>query len=69
MLELQPREMAEAPVGARSLLPVDLICTVCGYGAAARRAPVLCPMCRNDAWEPAPWRPFTGWHDDAGFDD
>jgi len=68
MLELQSREIVEAPADAGSSLPVELICTVCGYGAVTRRSAVLCPMCGNDAWEPAPWRPFTGWHDDADFD-
>ena len=40
-------------------LPVDLVCTECGYGVAAPRVPDSCPMCQNDAWEPAAWRPFA----------
>src|SRR5581483_571394 len=47
MLELQSREIVEAPADAGSSLPVDLICTVCGYGAITRRSAVLCPMCGN----------------------
>jgi rubrerythrin len=68
VLELIPRQTADPAANALSSLPVDLICTVCGYGAVARRAPVSCPMCRNDEWEPAAWRPFTGWHDEEGFE-
>jgi rubrerythrin len=59
VVELQVREDVEAAVVTRVFLPVDLVCTVCGYGAVARRGPLSCPMCRSDSWEPAAWRPFT----------
>jgi hypothetical protein len=40
-------------------LPVDLVCSSCGYGVAAPHVPGSCPMCRNDVWEPAAWQPFA----------
>jgi rubrerythrin len=66
VVELQLSKDATAPVDARAFLPVELVCTVCGYGAVARRAPLSCPMCRSDAWEPAAWRPFTARYDLEG---
>jgi rubrerythrin len=66
VLELQLTEEAESAAGAGAFLPVDLVCTVCGYGAVARAAPLSCPMCRNETWEPAAWRPFAAWLDREG---
>ena len=40
-------------------LPVDLVCSACGYGVAAPHVPGSCPMCRSDAWVPAAWQPFA----------
>ena len=38
----------------------DLWCRECGYGAAAWRAPLACPMCRAQAWERRPSRVTRG---------
>ena len=34
-------------------------CVECGYGIVVHDALPECPMCHGEAWEPAPWRPFT----------
>jgi rubrerythrin len=34
-------------------------CSECGYGVTIVRALPICPMCGGDAWEQAPWSPFT----------
>lgn len=49
------------PPPARQL---ELRCSVCGYGAVVSAAPEVCPMCRQSAWDYAPWRPFTGLVDE-----
>jgi hypothetical protein len=45
--------------GARLLGKAPLRCAECGYEIRSYRALPPCPMCREVAWEPAPWRPFT----------
>ena len=59
MIELSITDEAQADSALTAFLPVDLVCTVCGYGVAARRIPPSCPMCRNEQWEPAAWQPFA----------
>jgi rubrerythrin len=34
-------------------------CAECGYGVTVYRELPRCPMCSGDAWEQAPWSPFT----------
>jgi rubrerythrin len=43
---------------ARPTPTLELACGSCGYGVIVRRAPAVCPMCGEHAWEPPLWRPF-----------
>lgn len=51
-----------------ALAPVkaELRCAECGYGIVASDVPEACPMCQAAAWEPVPWRPFSGLADFVG---
>jgi hypothetical protein len=33
-------------------------CPTCRYGIVISRALPVCPMCRGEVWESAPWSPF-----------
>jgi hypothetical protein len=33
-------------------------CPKCRYGIVISRALPVCPMCRGEVWESAPWSPF-----------
>jgi rubrerythrin len=47
-------------VQERHVLPrSEFHCISCGYGISVVAPPEECPMCRNNLWEPSPWRPFT----------
>ena len=37
----------------------ELRCSDCGYGIVSPGPLPTCPMCRGQAWEESPWRPFT----------
>jgi rubrerythrin len=50
----------EPDSGPLPLGKAPLRCAECGYEIRSYRVPPPCPMCRELAWEPAPWRPFTG---------
>ena len=39
-----------APVSAAGEPPIDLVCSVCGYGVSTRSVPLRCPMCGSFAW-------------------
>jgi rubrerythrin len=44
---------------ARPVQKLELQCGSCGYGVVVKKAPASCPMCREEAWEAVPWRPFS----------
>ena len=50
---------AAAPREAGGRAKGEFRCVECGYGVVVCDALPACPMCRGEAWEPAPWRPFT----------
>lgn len=37
---------------------LDLRCLGCGYGAVSAEL-IRCPMCGDEAWDFAEWRPFS----------
>jgi hypothetical protein len=34
-------------------------CVGCGYGVTVYRKLPECPMCKGEAWQRVPWRPFS----------
>jgi rubrerythrin len=34
-------------------------CPNCQYGIVVSHALPVCPMCRGEVWEAAPWRPYS----------
>jgi hypothetical protein len=38
---------------------IDYVCAGCGYGVAVSNPPSVCPMCHENHWDRAGWRPFT----------
>jgi rubrerythrin len=59
MIDLIAPDDAPSAAAPTAALPVDFLCSVCGYGVAVRRVPPACPMCRSEAWVPTVWRPFA----------
>lgn len=51
---LPAEETAEVP---RHNPRLELRCLGCGYGAVSAEL-IRCPMCGDEAWDFAEWRPF-----------
>lgn len=52
---MSPRPHRPEPLAGKP----PLRCSGCGYEIRSYRRLPPCPMCREQSWEPAPWRPFT----------
>jgi len=42
-----------------ALVTGEFHCSECGYGVTVHSQLPRCPMCGGEAWEQAPWSPFT----------